>query len=82
MVPTSRIERADEDAILPIAIGTVVWAVLLVILAIKQDALTENGTSWWLNVAIIGVISGTGGMVFLIWRRRRLDRRASGVTEV
>jgi len=82
VAPTSRIERADEDAILPVAIGTVVWAVLLVILAIKQDALTANDTSWWLNVALIGVISGAGGTVFLIWRRRRLDRRASGVTEV
>ena len=82
MATTSLIQRADEDAILPICLGTAVWALLLVILIIERDALAAHGTSWWLNVAIIGVVSGTGGIVFLVWRRRRLDRRASGVTEV
>ena len=82
MATTSLIQRADEDAILPISLGTAVWAFLLVILVVQRDTLATNGTSWWLNVAIIGVISGAAGIVFLVWRRRRLDRRASGVTEV
>ena len=82
MAPTSLIQRADEDAILPVTIGTAVWAVLLVTLVLMRDTLAANGTSWWLNVSIVGVVSGAGGIAFLVWRRRRMDRRASGVTEV
>lgn len=82
MATTSLIQRADEDAILPVSLGTAVWAVLLVILVLQRDTLAANGTSWWLNVTIVGVVSGAAGIVFLVWRRRRMDRRASGVTEV
>jgi ABC-type nickel/cobalt efflux system permease component RcnA len=72
-----RLEQSDTDAILPVAIGTVVWAVLLVALLIARTTLDANGTTWWIGAAAVGVVSGLGGLAFLRWRKRRAMRRSA-----
>lgn len=67
----SRLSESDTDAILPVAIGTAVWAVVLVGLLLARTTLSDNGTTWWIAVAAIGLLSGLIGLVFLRWRKGR-----------
>lgn len=76
----SRLEESDTDAILPVSIGTAVWAVALVVLLLMRSTLEQNGTSWWIAVAAIGLLSGLIGLVFLRWRKGRA-RRVDAVQE-
>jgi hypothetical protein len=74
----SRLRESDSDALLPVSIGTAIWAVALAALLIAKPALDENGTTWWIITALVGVITGLGGLVFLTWRKRRaMQRRRS-----
>jgi protein-S-isoprenylcysteine O-methyltransferase Ste14 len=72
---TSRIEQSDEDAILPVSLGTIVWCLVLVVLLFQRSTLEANGTSWWIGVAVVGIVSGIGGVLFLTWRKGRRNRR-------
>jgi hypothetical protein len=71
-----RLDQSDEDAILPVSIGTLVWLVVLAGLLFQRSTLDANGTSWWIWTAVVGVVSGAGGVLFLTWRTRRTARRA------
>lgn len=75
-----RLEQSDSDAILPVSVGTVVWAVVLVGLLVARPTLDENGTTWWIGAAAVGVVSGAGGVIFLRWRRQRAARRAAAAS--
>jgi integral membrane sensor domain MASE1 len=66
--------RSDETAILPVAIGTSAWLVVLVVLILMRGTLEQNGTTWWIGAAFIGLLSGSIGLLFLRWRAKR--RRA------
>lgn len=66
--------RSDDDAILPVTLGTLVWAAILVVLLTQQSRLQEAGTGWWIGAAAVGVVSGALGVLFLRWRRSRTDR--------
>jgi len=70
------LDESDADAILPVSIGTAVWLVVLVALVAAKPSLDENGTTWWIGVAAVGLVSGAGGVLFLMWRRRRARRRS------
>lgn len=72
----SRLSESDTDAILPVSIGTAVWAIALVGLVLARGTLAENGTTWWIAVAAIGLLSGLIGLVFLRWRKGRARRSA------
>ncbi len=72
-----RLDDSDSDAILPISIGTAVWTVLLVGLLVARTTLEENGTTWWIGAAAVGVVSGVGGVIFLRWRKRRAMQRSA-----
>jgi hypothetical protein len=67
---SDRLTRSDADGLLPVSIGTAIWAVVLVALLLSRSALEANGTSWWIGVAVVGLVSGVGGVVFLRWRQR------------
>ena len=70
----SRLSESDTDVILPVSIGTAVWAIALVGLLVARSTLAENGTTWWIAVAVIGLLSGLIGLVFLRWRKGRARR--------
>jgi hypothetical protein len=57
-----------------VTLGTLVWAVILVVLLTQQARLQEAGTGWWIGAAAVGVVSGGLGVIFLRWRRGRMDR--------
>lgn len=67
----TRAARSDADGVLPVAIGTIAWGVGLIALLLMRGRLAESGSSWWIGVATVGLVSGLGGLVFLTWRRRR-----------
>lgn len=69
----SRAQASDADALLPVGLGTAVWAVVLVTLLLQRGTLEAQGRSWWLGVAAVGLVSGLGGLAFLTWRTRRRD---------
>jgi hypothetical protein len=72
-----RLHDSDSDAILPVSIGTIAWAVALVALLVAKATLDENGTTWWIGAAAVGAVSGAGGVLFLRWRRQRAARRTA-----
>jgi hypothetical protein len=72
-----RFRKSDADGILPVAIGTGAWVVVLVALLANWGRLDENETLWWVGAAGVGVLSGSLGLVFLRWRKAR-GRAAEG----
>ncbi len=67
----TRAEQSDADGILPVAIGTAIWTVALVVLLALRERLDEAGSTWWIGVTAVGVLCGAVGLVFLASRRRR-----------
>lgn len=64
-------ERTDRDAVLPVIIGTIAWAVALVVLIVLRGSLID-GTRW-IGVSVVGLITGVLLSLYLVRRRRRLD---------
>ena len=69
------IEKSDADGILPVVVGTALWAVALVVLVALRPRLEESGATWWIGAAAIGVVSGVLGLWFLSSRKRRQAQR-------
>lgn len=67
----TRAEQSDRDGVLPVAVGTALWAIALIVLVILREPLEQADASWWITVAILGLLGGAGALVFLTWRRRR-----------
>jgi hypothetical protein len=59
------------DALVPIFLGTVTWMIAAVVLLFFRTSLTESGTTWWFGACAVGVISGLGGIAYVLYRRRR-----------
>jgi hypothetical protein len=55
----------------PIFFGTVGWIIAAIALLFFRDSLESAGTSWWFGACAIGVISGLGGIAYVLHRRRR-----------
>lgn len=56
---------ATDTARLPIAIGTLLWAIAALVIVIV------SGPTIWFWVCIVGLASGIGGMIYLRSRARR-----------
>jgi hypothetical protein len=59
---------AGADAVLPITVGTLAWAVALVVLLAMRSRLDARGDGWWIWVAVSGLLLGGAGS---LWVRRR-----------
>jgi hypothetical protein len=70
----SRATKSDTDGILPGVVGTALWVLALVVLVASSGRLEEAGVSWWIGVAVCGLVSGLGGLAFLTWRKRRASQ--------
>jgi hypothetical protein len=74
-------EPAQADAVVPVTVGTALWAVALVVLVLLRDQLAESDATWWIAVAAAGFGLGLLG-IWWVRRRRaayeRAGRAASG----
>ncbi|MDI1289950.1 MAG: DUF2530 domain-containing protein [bacterium] len=68
------VPRSDEDAVLPVSLGTVAWLVVLVVLLARKSELDADGSGWWIAVAAVGLVTGIGGVLFTRRRRSRMTR--------
>lgn len=64
----------DADGLNVVSVGTALFAVAAVILALYRDDLLAAGRGWWLEVAISGFVLGLVGLAYCL--RRRARRRA------
>jgi len=62
---------SNGDALTPIIIGTVAWVIAIVALLFFHDSLATAGTTWWFGACAVGIISGLGGIAYVLYRRRR-----------
>lgn len=65
----------DADAVRPLIVGTIGWAVAAFILLLRLDDLRANDREWWLAVCTIGFGLGLIG-TWVVVRRRRAYRAA------
>jgi hypothetical protein len=61
----------DDNAFVPVLIGTIAWAVAAVTTWILRDSI---GEPWWPITCLIAVVCGVGGLAYLRWRRWRISR--------
>jgi hypothetical protein len=56
----------------PVAFGTAVWALLVVIGLFTRPDLVDDGRGWWIWSAVAGVVLGMFGYWYLRRRQARL----------
>ncbi len=56
---------------MPIIIGTAAWVIAAIVLLIFRADLEQAGTTWWFGACAVGVVSGLGGIAYVLYRRRR-----------
>lgn len=73
--PPGSQESEQSDAVVPVTVGTVIWAVAFVALLPFRTRLQAAGNDWWIWVCLTGLVLGVLGS---LWVRRRRDayRRA------
>lgn len=67
----------EADAVRPVAIGTVLWALALVVLLLLRDRLAVHDAQWWLWSCLVGVVLGLLGLWITLRRRARLAQDAT-----
>ncbi len=60
-----------------VAVGSVVWAVLLLVALLNRDALTDAGRGWWVWSCASGLVLGLVGLAWLHLRTKRDGRPPS-----
>ncbi len=68
-------EPPQADAVVPVTVGTALWAVAFLVLLAFRDQLAEADNSWWLAVCATGFALGLLG-IWYVRRRREAYRRA------
>ncbi len=64
----------DVDGVRTVAVGTVLWAIAFIVLAIFRDDLDEQGLGWWLWTCLAGVGLGLLGLEYTRKRRDAIAR--------
>jgi len=62
---------SNGDALAPIIVGTATWVVAAIVLLFFRDTLHTAGTTWWFGACAVGILSGLGGIAYVLYRRRR-----------
>ncbi|MBU6245690.1 MAG: hypothetical protein KGP12_10805 [Actinomycetales bacterium] len=73
--PSAAGDQTEDNAFLPIAIGTLGWLVAGAVLLMLGSRLSAD-SRWWIGSCAVGVISGVGGMIY-VKRRAGRPRRAA-----
>lgn len=61
----------DVDGLTVVSVGTLMFAVAAVILALDYADLKAEGHGWWLGVAVSGFLLGLVGLLYCGNRRRQ-----------
>ncbi len=72
----------DVDGIVVVSLGTVVWAVLLVLTLVFEATLRRHGHLWWIAATACGFGLGVLGVGYCLRRRSRLGAVADRAPEV
>jgi hypothetical protein len=62
----------DVDGIAVVSLGTVLWAIALVLSLVFEDQLRRDGHLWWIAGAACGFGLGLLGIAYCVRRRNRL----------
>ena len=68
----------DDDGVVAIAVGTVLWAVALVLLLVFGGQLGGADIDQWILVCAFGAGLGIPGLAIVLARRTRLRRAGLG----
>lgn len=65
----------DVDGVQAATVGTVIFAVATVIMAVMYERLVGTDDAWWLGVGVSGFVLGVIGIAYTSRRRARRRRR-------
>ena len=68
------VRALDVDGVRTVAVGTVLWAITFVVLALFRDDLDAQGVGWWLWTCLAGVGLGLLGLEYTRKRRDSIAR--------
>jgi hypothetical protein len=68
------VRPVDVDGVRTVAVGTLLWAIAFVVLAVFRDQLAEEGLGWWLWTCLAGVGLGLLGLEYTRKRRDAIAR--------
>ncbi|WP_017585630.1 DUF2530 domain-containing protein [Nocardiopsis ganjiahuensis] len=68
-------EVHESDYRVPAAIGTVAWAIALVVLLAMGDGLPAS-EQWWIGVCVTGIALGVFGFLYIPYLFRKRDEAA------
>ncbi|MGJ6980758.1 hypothetical protein ACSDQ9_09560 [Aestuariimicrobium soli] len=71
------IEPVDDSGVRAAVVGTVLFAIATVVLAVRHAALAAAGHGWYLGVAVAGTVLGAVGLAWTIHHARRVSRTAT-----
>ena len=74
MVRAASSAPLDVDGVRTVAVGTVLWAITFVVLALFRDDLDAQGVGWWLWTCLAGVGLGLLGLEYTRKRRDAIAR--------
>lgn len=69
------VQPLDVDGVRTMIVGTILWGVLAVVLAVRGESLRVSGHEWWLWTAVTGCVLGVLGTIYCVRRRRALAQR-------
>ncbi|MFT4166780.1 MAG: DUF2530 domain-containing protein [Microlunatus sp.] len=80
LIRQAEVPPLDVDGAQAATLGSALFAIATVIMALCYDRLTANGDGWWLGVGIGGLTLGLLGLGYTLLRRRGRRRRANSGT--
>ena len=75
LIQQAEVPPLDVDGVQAATVGTVLFAIATVVMALGYDRLRAAGDAWWLGVAVSGLGLGLISLGYTVIRRRRRRRR-------
>lgn len=69
----AEVRPLDEDGVQVARVGTLLFALMTLVMWLRLDQLRADGEDWWLWTGVAGMVLG---LVGLLWCTRRRARRA------
>ena len=77
LITQAEVSPLDVDGVQAALLGTAIFALATVIMALAYGRLVAAGDGWWLGVALSGLGLGLVGIGYTVSRRRRRRRVSS-----